>query len=226
MSEVFFCPKCGRPRIVEEPFCPRCGTPLEQVADSDATPVATATSPHKRPWYFSMPMLVISFLFLTPLWTILILADDKHGKGTKIVASVLGAISVIVIVYTVLGAVGVSSLIGPGQVTFGSDYARRGNDVVIVGAKSSFTSNEQMAWVAHLNAPVNTTRLDVMVSQAIGSGAEQVIYRNPVDLAYPGFTLLFNKHTASVATLGLSGKFRLRILLGDTVLAVGEFEVQ
>ena len=48
--------------------------------------------PKKSPWYFSGPVLALTLLFCTPLWAMLVLADRRQGRKTKIVAGVIGLI--------------------------------------------------------------------------------------------------------------------------------------
>src|SRR5690348_14017721 len=75
-----YCPNCGRQGTTEQArFCGKCGTPL---ASPDAAAEAQIVT-LQTPWYFSTPFLIFTFLLLTPIWTILILADRRRGIGLK-----------------------------------------------------------------------------------------------------------------------------------------------
>jgi hypothetical protein len=43
-----------------------------------------------KPWYFSDVMLLLAFLFCFPLWIVLILADKRQRKTSKVVAGIIG----------------------------------------------------------------------------------------------------------------------------------------
>lgn len=80
-----FCAKCGAELAPGTSFCWKCGAPVEGARVS----IETKEAP-KKPWYFSRPVLILTFLFLTPVWAILILADKRQEKGVKILALVIG----------------------------------------------------------------------------------------------------------------------------------------
>ncbi len=51
--------------------------------------------PAKKPWYRSLGCMIVFFLFLTPVWSILILNDKEQTKVVKIIAAIILALYVI-----------------------------------------------------------------------------------------------------------------------------------
>jgi hypothetical protein len=123
--------------------------------------------------------------------------------------------------YHALGAAGVAAAAGPGKIEFGTDYRELSGDAQIVSAGSSLGLGDQIAWVARLRGPANTTRVDLVVSRVTPGGGEQVINRSTMNLANPKFTVLYGKNQ-SLSGAG-AGTYRLRAYAGDAMLAEGEF---
>lgn len=67
--------------------------PLPKTA---AQPKEMVTKPPKK-WYQQRWFLLLAFLFLTPLWALIILTDRNQGAGVKILAAILLAVAIIVI---------------------------------------------------------------------------------------------------------------------------------
>jgi len=67
--------------------------PLPEIA---AQPKEMVTKPPKK-WYQQGWFLLLTFLFLTPLWALIILTDRNQGTGVKVLAGILLAIAIIVI---------------------------------------------------------------------------------------------------------------------------------
>jgi tetratricopeptide (TPR) repeat protein len=61
--------------------------------------------PNERQWYFSGPVLLLAFLFLTPAWAILILADRRRSKELKAIAALvaLGYVVLVIVLYEKTG---------------------------------------------------------------------------------------------------------------------------
>jgi hypothetical protein len=82
------CPHCSEPVDVDDQFCRFCGEPLDE-EEEDLSGNAGSPDPKqysKRPWFFSVPVLVFTFFFLTPLWSVLVLADDQQSGMAKVLA--------------------------------------------------------------------------------------------------------------------------------------------
>ena len=66
-----YCARCGTPNSSEEKFCTGCGEATGQnpaptnVPAHDVARLPTGQS-NKRHWYFWGPVLLLTFLFLTP----------------------------------------------------------------------------------------------------------------------------------------------------------------
>ncbi len=73
--------------------------PLEQpLKHNTQNPVAISYQSQSQqitvnvPWYRSTVAYVLFFLFITPLWTLLIFTDKRQGKGIRALGLVIGAI--------------------------------------------------------------------------------------------------------------------------------------
>jgi hypothetical protein len=85
------CPHCSEPVDVDDQFCRFCGEPLDE-AEEGVAANGGGTDPKqyaKRPWFFSVPVLVFTFFFLTPLWSVLVLADDQQSGMAKVLAMLI-----------------------------------------------------------------------------------------------------------------------------------------
>jgi len=67
---------------------------------SRVEPVLSVRSPMpvKKPWYRSLGCMVVSFLFWTPVWSLLILTDKEQKKVVKIIAAIILVLYVIVMI--------------------------------------------------------------------------------------------------------------------------------
>ena len=84
-----FCGKCGHELPSESKFCPQCGT-----SPAGAQPVAQ-TTPGR--WYYSIPLIIFSLLFLPPLGVILMWAGGRFSQGVRIAVSAIATLWFLVI---------------------------------------------------------------------------------------------------------------------------------
>jgi len=70
-----------------------------KVNQSNNQPPTTTTSPVKKPrkWYMSTEVKILTFLFLTPLWTAIVLDDPDSSTGVKVLAIILLVIYILII---------------------------------------------------------------------------------------------------------------------------------
>lgn len=82
------CPHCSEPVGVDDQFCRFCGEPLIEAEEEPAANGAGFDPKQysKRPWFFSAPVLIFTFFFMTPLWSVLVLADDQQSGMAKVLA--------------------------------------------------------------------------------------------------------------------------------------------
>ena len=73
------CPYCAELIQAEAIVCRFCGRQIVKFRDPK--------KPNK--WYFSPEVKILTFLFLTPIWTLIVLDDPDSGVGVKIVAVIL-----------------------------------------------------------------------------------------------------------------------------------------
>jgi hypothetical protein len=66
----------GRRPPVANPVAPR----MEQIT------AATVTPPARKKWYMSPVVKVLTFIFLTPLWSLIVLDDPDSTGGVKLLA--------------------------------------------------------------------------------------------------------------------------------------------
>lgn len=216
-----FCGRCGSTVPAGNRYCERCG---REASYSDAGSVAIAAA-EEKPWYFSPIVLILTFLFLTPLGAVLIFRDRSQRTGVKWAAAIIGAIYLVLIGSSVLGASPLSAVTGPGVIEFGTEYRAAGDGFAIVGAKGAFGVSEQVAWVARLKGPANTRTLDIGISKVTGKG-ESVVSTEPMSIADPGYTVLAGQFPAVLLVTVEPATYRVRVYSGNTVLALGEFQVR
>ncbi len=93
------CSNCSQPIDTDDKFCRFCGQPLAK----EATPSDSETRDPQyfspKPWYFSTPVLIFTFLFLTPLWSILVLADDQQSGIAKLFALLIVLIYILLLFF-------------------------------------------------------------------------------------------------------------------------------
>lgn len=192
--------------------------------------IAAPSPEAPTPWYFSTTTLALTFLFCTPVWALLTLADRRHGRGTKIFAGLVAAaylaLGGYLILYATQGAQFTTLVAGPGDVRFGSEIHESTAGVSLRGESMHFadgTPGDQVAWIASLDAPARTTNLNIVLSMGTAAGGEAVIASNPLQLADPGYDTIYG--ILSPALYFTAGTYTLRLMSGDSILAQGQFNV-
>ncbi len=113
-----FCLNCGAPTnaptatATELPARPVPSTPTSilggniKVSTPSSTPLPVPRFPGAAPtpWYRSTGCLVIAFLFITPLWSILILTDKGAKTWVKVIAGLFLALAIIYWLFYLLNA--------------------------------------------------------------------------------------------------------------------------
>lgn len=83
------CPKCGHVAQAFSPFCPQCGAKVAK------------TGPKK--WYRQPWFKILTFLFLTPLWVLIVLSDPDERGSVKFVAALVFIAYIVLIIAAVAG---------------------------------------------------------------------------------------------------------------------------
>jgi hypothetical protein len=220
-------PKVELPTFNEPTAIPHRRTPQPQPVE------LKSAQPHvPQPWYFSPPVKVLTFLFATPLWTVLVLVNKRERTSVKVLASLVAVAYVFFCMSLLTGRSLVSGLLGPARIEFGTGITGSGAGIALVNTASQFEYplyNTELAWMARLGWPVGTTTPRLVLS-LVENGGERVIAQTMLPLADPSYTIVYGRDmtwTGLYLPNTLSrGTYSLRLMNGDTTLAYGEFTVR
>lgn len=210
------CAHCGAEVSHDEAFCYRCKTPTEEGIVNE-----TKINEAEVPWYFSSATIVLTFLLLTPVWSILVILDKRKSKLIKIAGV---AVFFLYLFYFGSLAAGYLNIGDPVKIKFGADYVESSSGINIFEEKNTFYNGDQLAWLVELSGPVKSTSVNLLLSKVTASGGEQVIDTSPLTLANPDFNILYGKFPLLLFTG--EGTYKFRVVRGDKTLAEGSFGFQ
>lgn len=87
------CPYCAEEIQDAAIVCKHCGREL----DIEAADLVTSSIKPPKKWYRQSWFLILTFIFLTPIWTLLVLDDPDQSSGVKILATILLVIYIVFI---------------------------------------------------------------------------------------------------------------------------------
>lgn len=83
------CPYCAEKINSSAIVCPHCRRDL-RVSPSDSAQLnENSYKKREKKWYMETWVKIVTFIFFTPLWTLIVLEDPDSSIGVKIVAGVL-----------------------------------------------------------------------------------------------------------------------------------------
>ena len=113
---------------------------------------------------------------------------------------------------------------GAGVITFGRSYNE--DTLLIDEPKTKFKRNvKKIAWSASFIEPAGSTTITILLAKVSKNGAETLIDSSDTEISNPEFDLLANEGDLAGIVDNKAGKYVLRYLREDTLLAEGTFEL-
>ncbi len=124
-----------------------------------------------------------------------------------------------------------------GTMDLGSDWTKDSNgNIIISGAKNSFSATDTLAWVANLDQQAGALQAQIRCVRISTDGTEAVIYTETYDIADAADTVLAEKYNSSfndangnpesaatVTNNGPTGKYRLEFVVNGVLRADATF---
>jgi hypothetical protein len=90
VAKTKLCPFCAEEIQESAIVCKHCGRELVPLAASPvAAPMPEPKPKKQKKWYMATGVKILTFLFFTPLWTLIVLDDPDSTTGVKVLASIL-----------------------------------------------------------------------------------------------------------------------------------------
>lgn len=124
-----------------------------------------------------------------------------------------------------------------GTMDLGSDWTKDSSgNIIIAGAKGTFSSSDTLAWVVNLDQQVGSLQALIRCVQISSDGSQAVIYTETYDIGDVADTVLAEKYTsafndthgnpesaATVTNNGAAGTYRLEFVVNGQLLADATF---
>lgn len=110
----------------------------------------------------------------------------------------------------------------PGSIVFGSSLDLAGQ---LQGPTAIFRPGQTTIWLADLSKPPDAPTIRFIIVQVLPDGREFEHWRQDMPLADPGGRQLVGMADLSIYVHGGAGRYRMRYLRGDELLAEGAFEL-
>jgi hypothetical protein len=103
-KETKNCPYCAERIYSSAIVCPHCNRDLRIAPSLSPSTMETPLKKREKKWYMETWVKIVTFIFFTPLWTLIVLEDPDSSIGVKIVAGVLLVIYLIIICPAIFNA--------------------------------------------------------------------------------------------------------------------------